>query len=133
MPIGSVPFWVSAMGRPNRKHAAIAAVVCASCGDARDVSLGHDLPDALPSPVLSATRFLDDDMATVPAGSFIMGCTTPPGEGVGEDPDCRCGPYELSPRTLELGAYEIDRYEVTPRVYQTCVDRGLCPPLTAPY
>jgi sulfatase modifying factor 1 len=57
----------------------------------------------------------------VPQGSFWMGCN--------QDLDGNCRDDEHPYREVELGAFELDRYEVTVAEYRACVDAGTC---TAP-
>lgn len=63
----------------------------------------------LPDPV--------DQMVTVPAGSFTMGCI---GEAADCDDDARPA------HRVDLDAYEIDVHEVTVDDYRACVQRGVC-------
>jgi eukaryotic-like serine/threonine-protein kinase len=58
----------------------------------------------------------------IPAGSFQMGCD-------GDDPAESCQPDEQPLHTVSLGAYAIDKFEVTNARYQACVAEGYC---TAP-
>jgi formylglycine-generating enzyme required for sulfatase activity len=56
-------------------------------------------------------------MINVPAGTFTMG-----------DNDAASS-AESPAHSVYLAAYAIDKYEVTNRLYQACVDAGVCPPL----
>ncbi len=75
-------------------------------------------PPACPSP--------PEGMACIPAGSFVR--------GVDVDPHvCRQGGQSASGRAafvpaevVSLGAFFIDRHEVTQRRYRDCVSRGAC-------
>jgi formylglycine-generating enzyme required for sulfatase activity len=74
--------------------------------------------DAAPLVVNDAGRPVDD-MVTVPAGVFMMGCAGPP-------LDRKC--YSDEPlHSVELSEYEIDRTEISQRSYALCVDGGDCP------
>jgi formylglycine-generating enzyme required for sulfatase activity len=53
-------------------------------------------------------------MVRVPAGSFTMGSDS-------SEPD------ERPERTVKLGEFSIDRYEVTQAQYDRCVKAGVCP------
>jgi eukaryotic-like serine/threonine-protein kinase len=69
------------------------------------------------------------EMVSVPAGSFPMGC----------DPDHNggysCYSDELPLHTVQLGAYQIDKTEVTNAAYAGCVAVGICsaPVLSSSY
>ena len=54
-------------------------------------------------------------MIEIPAGTFVMGTAT----GAADE-----GPEH----TVQLGAYWIDKYEVSTVQYQACVDAGTCEP-----
>ncbi len=58
------------------------------------------------------------EMLPVPAGSFTMGCN----EAVDED----CWDTELPPRTVHVSSFEIDKYQVTMEMYESCVSAGAC-------
>jgi formylglycine-generating enzyme required for sulfatase activity len=67
---------------------------------------------------ISFAQINDTDMVQVPAGEFVMGC----------DPtnDDFCGhPSEIL-HTVNVDAFEIDKYEVNFRRYQECIDAGAC-------
>ena len=61
---------------------------------------------------------MPDDMVTVPAGSFWMGCN--------ERVDADCADDERPGRRVHLGGYRIDRTEVTIAAWRTCVEAGGC-------
>ncbi len=62
------------------------------------------------------------DMVTVSAGKFMQGCN------VEEDTDCV---YTEKPyHEVTVPAFEIDRYEVTVGLYESCVTAGSCNELT---
>lgn len=86
-------------------------------------------PTATPSPVPTATATTPpityDETVLIPAGSFTMGCDAT------LDPwDCGLWGWPDTPlHTVNLGAYRIDKYEVTNARYAACVKSGDC---TAP-
>jgi formylglycine-generating enzyme required for sulfatase activity len=55
-------------------------------------------------------------MVDVPAGEFVMGC----------DSESECAQAELPVRRVRLGAFRIDRTEVTAFEYGRCVAAGAC-------
>ena len=63
-------------------------------------------------------RRVADDMVRVAAGPFSMGC----------DPaaNWNCLPEEEPAQVVDVGNFEIDRYEVSAAEYQACVDAGVC-------
>lgn len=76
--------------------------------------------------ILSASSFsvyakdtIDNEMVNVPAGEFTMGCDED------KDPVCEFAQDELK-HTVYLNAFAIDKYEVTFRRYQKCIDKGEC-------
>ncbi|MGY0217641.1 formylglycine-generating enzyme family protein [Endozoicomonadaceae bacterium StTr2] len=70
---------------------------------------------------MAHAAIIDDEMVSVPAGSFQMGCN------LDYDPICYYAPDEKQHK-VNLDAFEIDKYEVTFRRYQKCVDAGKCTP-----
>ncbi len=58
---------------------------------------------------------------TVPEGEFVMGCD----EGNPHRPK-PCWGREVPLHPVYLNTYEIDKYEVTNREYQSCVEAGAC-------
>ena len=83
-------------------------------------------PDGAPPPIDGGgpdARMADsgrppDDMVAVAAGSFVMGCLS------SADPSCESD--EQPQHTVMLGAFLIDKYEVTQAQYQACLDSGSC-------
>jgi formylglycine-generating enzyme required for sulfatase activity len=63
--------------------------------------------------------FDPDEMVTIPAGDFQMGCSPM---------DVSCTPQEQPLHTVYLSAFAIDRYEVTNARYKACIDGGGCTP-----
>jgi eukaryotic-like serine/threonine-protein kinase len=57
-------------------------------------------------------------MVTVPGGAFFMGCNP--------DVDSECFANEKPGRTVSVGEFRIDKYEVTVADYQRCVQAGTC-------
>ena len=57
-------------------------------------------------------------MLYVPAGEFMMGCNG--------DKDKKCKGNEKPYHQVYLDAYYIDKYEVTNREYEECVNEGAC-------
>ncbi len=82
---------------------------------------GTSPTDAGTSPTDAGT--VAADMVDVPAGSFIVGCNAAVSEA------CFGGQNELPAGTESLGAFRIDRTEVTAGAYDVCVSEGAC---TAP-
>jgi hypothetical protein len=73
------------------------------------------LPTMLP---ITATELTDSNgvaMVLIPAGEFSMGTNN-------GDPD------EKPVATINLGAFYIDKYEVTNAFYEQCVNAGVCKP-----
>ncbi len=60
----------------------------------------------------------EEDMVTVPAGNFMMGCNT--------EVDSHCDDDEDPYHEVYLDAYKIDKYEVTVRDFRKCVTVGAC-------
>lgn len=59
-------------------------------------------------------------MITIPAGSFMMGCST------ATDDECAAQATEQPQHTVTLVTYQIDDTEVTQGAYQVCVTAGVC-------
>lgn len=64
----------------------------------------------------------DTVMVTVPAGEFEMGCNF-------DDPELPCQQNTYPAHTVYLDEFRIDKYEVTYRRYNKCIDAGVCTPL----
>ena len=81
------------------------------------------LPTPTPTRTPTPTPSPGNDTAAeilIPAGSFQMGCT-------GNDPtDPYCYSDQQPLHAVTLGAYYIDKYEVTNARYKACVDAGQC-------
>ena len=75
----------------------------------------------LASGLAQSAQIIDDETVEVPAGEFIMGCD------IDKDPVCEFAPDEAI-HTVYLDKFAIDKYEVTFRRYQKCVDAGICTP-----
>jgi formylglycine-generating enzyme required for sulfatase activity len=58
------------------------------------------------------------EMIDIPAGAFMMGCN--------EAVDQECRPDERPGRSVTLGAFAIDKTEVTQEAYASCVHAGQC-------
>jgi formylglycine-generating enzyme required for sulfatase activity len=115
------------MGRA-RSAAVVSAVVAlavAACGGPQP-SASDVAESTIPPCTTVAERWVSpDDGATlvcVPAGPFLMGDDP-------EDPDA--DPAATPRHEVHLSAYWIDRTEVTNAAYETCVERGACPPRPA--
>ncbi len=70
---------------------------------------------------VNAQDIKDAEMVKVPAGEFQMGCS------MKKDPICAYA-YDEELHSVYLDEFEIDKYEVTFRRYQKCVDAGECIP-----
>lgn len=82
------------------------------------------LPIALfttPSFIAKSAEIKDSQMIEIPPGEFQMGCD------VDKDPVCELSSDEQL-HTVHLDVFKIDKYEVTFRRYQKCVDAGICKP-----
>lgn len=73
----------------------------------------------IPTPIGPNPRIDYSNMVYVPAGEFLMGCDTK------EDPACFENWIE---HKVYLDSFYIDKYEVTNKQYQECVDMGVCNP-----
>ncbi len=85
---------------------------------------GGDTSGELPTPSTTTdstetTGQIDDGMVYVPAGTFMMGCTMEP----------HCWADEEPLHAVELGAFYVDRTEVSRGDYLSCIETGPC---TAP-
>ena len=74
-----------------------------------------ELPPIAPPDMKPAEETLGE-MVAVPAGSFFMGCN--------EQVDTECDSDELPGRRVDVGAFRIDRTEVTVARYSACVAAG---------
>ena len=72
-------------------------------------------------PAIAADIGDDAEMVEVPAGRFTMGCDP------FKDPVCYYAPDEKL-HQVKLDSFKIDKYEVTFRRYQQCVDAKVCSP-----
>jgi formylglycine-generating enzyme required for sulfatase activity len=63
-----------------------------------------------------------DEMIEIGPATFLMGCN--------ESVEDFCNPDEYPYHEVSLGAYAIDRREVTQADYQECVDDGACEPVS---
>lgn len=77
------------------------------------------VPPPTPKPPTPPADIVDIEVVNVPAGEFTMGCNN-------ADPACQT---DNSVRKVYLDAYKIDKYKVTYRRYQECLDAGDCTPL----
>jgi formylglycine-generating enzyme required for sulfatase activity len=85
------------------------------------------LPDAAPAPDAGVDGGSDagedasvgPEMIDIPAGSFLMGCDPASGEACEDD--------ERPIHAVSLGAYQLDRTEVTQAAWSACVQDGSCP------
>ncbi|MFN8469120.1 MAG: formylglycine-generating enzyme family protein [Caldilineaceae bacterium] len=79
-------------------------------------------PTPRPTPVPTALPGVDaSEMLLVPAGKFPMGCSKTEAFG------CDLGD-RMPLHTVNLSAYDMDKYEVTNARYKKCVDAGGCTP-----
>ena len=76
-----------------------------------------ELPPISPPDTKPAEDTLPE-MVAVPAGSFFMGCN--------ERIDTECDSDERPGRQVDVGAFRIDRTEVTVARYAACVAAGSC-------
>jgi formylglycine-generating enzyme required for sulfatase activity len=85
-----------------------------------------ELPPISPPDTKPAEDTLPE-MVAVPAGSFLMGCN--------EQVDTECDSDERPGRRVDVGAFRIDRTELTVARYAACVAAGSCGTegLTMPY
>src|SRR5579872_1144820 len=92
-----------------------AADAAASVGSGAGSTQGSDPPPSCQGDAAAS------DTVTVPAGNFLIGCNAT------VDTDCRDDERPL--HTVSLGAFKIERTEVSQDQYATCVSAGAC---TAP-
>jgi formylglycine-generating enzyme required for sulfatase activity len=112
----AVVFMLFGCGGPSSRATSSAG---GSSGAAAD---GSASPSGVISGAVSTcnSSALPGDMVSVPAGDFTMGCGST---------DTQCVGDEKPPHTVTLGAFEIDRTEVTQDQYSACVTANAC---TAP-
>ena len=102
----------------------LVALIASSGEDASAASAsGITPPTIIPAaksapPASSAQPKTVDPRAPIPAGEVLLGCNT--------WADTACALDEMPGRKVKLGAFEIDRTEVTVREYRACVDAGEC-------
>jgi formylglycine-generating enzyme len=113
------------MKGPKRTRAAWLALACSSiaCGDPsaddeKQRLAAGDAGDAAPAFLCTSSGAVAE-MATIPAGEFIMGCNAAH--------DDECLDDELPMRRVNVKEFEIDRTEVTQDHYAACVIDGVCP------
>ena len=82
-------------------------------------SLGVPCPEGFTCSDLGSCE--DVDEVLVPAGAFWMGCAT--------NPTTWCPPDAQPLHLVTLGAFALDRTEVTRGAWAACVSAGACPPL----
>ena len=94
--------------------------------DSKVMPAPAELPSISPPDAKPAEETLPE-MVAVPAGSFFMGCN--------ERIDTECDSDERPGRRVDVGAFRIDRTEVTVARYAACVAAGSCGTegLTMPY
>lgn len=98
----------------------VIGVILVGCGSS-DKPKPTPPPALVPTPVTPPSEIVDIEMVDVPAGEFTMGCDS-------SDSACQTN---NSIRKVYLDAYKIDKYKVTYRRYQECLDAGECTPLFA--
>lgn len=73
-------------------------------------------------PITSPVAIVDTETIDIPAGEFTMGC---------DDEDYSTCVLGKPAHKVYLDAYTIDKYKVTYRRYQECLDAGVCTALFA--
>ena len=99
-------------GASTREVVFVFAAACLACA--------RSAPGDAPAPYRPRVDVapLPADRVAVPAGEFTMGCT--------DAADRECGNDERPARRVPVGAFAIDRTEVTVEAWQRCVDAGAC-------
>lgn len=67
-------------------------------------------------PAPASAAFIEPEMVKIPGGSFQMGCVT----------DWGCKHDEYPVHEVQVGSFELGKYEVTFREWDSCVDDGGC-------
>lgn len=80
------------------------------------------VPRTNPAPVSAQARVIEPQMVNIPAGTFTMGCVA--GR---DDVEGGCLEDEKPPRTVQVGAFQLSKYEVTFDEYDACTATGACP------
>ncbi len=92
-------------------------VFLAPDGWAEDAKRKPGTAEPAPAKVVTASEQVRE-MVSVPGGPFLMGCS--------ESVDTECVDYERPGRTVEVGAFSIDKTEVTVAAYARCHSAGQC-------
>ncbi len=90
---------------------------------ATETSIPQPTATSLPTnaPVPEEPTDIDpQEMVTIPAGTFLMGCD--PANNAGQNCTISDGPAHQ----VSLDAFAMTRYEITNELYQACVEDGAC-------